>query len=175
MLLMSEPVGHQQGLLRVVVAVAEVEVLLAVGRDGHRAGPDVALAGVQRQAALQRVEGGVLDHELEVHALRDLRHDVDVEALEAGGGALVEVLERRVGHVGADGERAVGDELAPAGGGAGVATAATGGEREGEERQGHEGRRTAIRHDQHPRTTGPRPDTRSAVRPTGQLGALWCG
>ena len=53
--------------------------------------------------------------------------------LKPGGRGLVEVLERRVGDVGADGERAARDELDPALGGA-AAPAAAGGERESEDR-----------------------------------------
>src|SRR5690606_2345741 len=47
----------------------------------------------------------------EVETVGNGLHDVDVESGEAGGGGVVEVLERRVRDVRADGQRAVGDEV----------------------------------------------------------------
>ena len=108
---MPESGGDQQRLLGVVVAVAEAELLLAGLGDRHRAGNQVTLAGVEGEPALQGVEVGVLDHQLEVEVVGDVADHVDVEALDAGRGGLVEVLERRVGDVGADRELAWLDEL----------------------------------------------------------------
>src|SRR5690606_33280900 len=102
---------HQQRLQRVVVRVGEVEVLRPLLGDRHRRGADVALTGAEHRTGLQRVERDVLHREREVEPGRDLLHDVHVEAAVAALGGGVLDLERRVGDVGAHGQRAVGDEL----------------------------------------------------------------
>src|SRR5690606_35929886 len=89
----------QQGLGGVEVRVGEGDVLLALLRDGHARGGQVALVGGHGGAALDHGEVDVDDLLLDTQLLGDEVDDVDVEAHDLA--AVVVELERLVGDVGA--------------------------------------------------------------------------
>src|SRR5690606_21457284 len=95
---------HEEGVQRLDVGVGEVDVRLALVGDRHGGGADVARAGRERGAGLQRVEAHVLHGELQVELLRHGSEEVDVEAgvLDVAGRVLD--LERRVRHIRAHGQ-----------------------------------------------------------------------
>src|SRR6266545_302971 len=70
----------QQCLVGVEVALREVHHLLPLGRDGHRGGCQVALAGLEVLAALDALERGVDVLLLDAELLGDQRREVHVEA-----------------------------------------------------------------------------------------------
>ena len=123
-----------------------VKLFLAPEREALRRAIDARFEAMIGHGALGEVE-----------ALRDVADQVDVEAGEAGVGGGVEVLERRVGHVGADGEGAAGDEVEAAAravgcrvGAAARVVAAAGGE--GDDEESGDGRAgEESQHGGHPR------------------------
>src|SRR6478609_1471892 len=118
----------QQALVGVEVRVGEVDLLLALRRDGDAGRDHVAVVRVEVRARLDALERGHLRGERDAQVGGDLVDDRDVEADDL---AVLLVLERLVRRVGAEGEGAVGDELDPAlGRGGVVAAAAAGGEQQ---------------------------------------------
>src|SRR5690606_31275973 len=87
-------------------------------------GAHVAGARDQRGARLESVEADVLHAELEVELLRDGVGQVDVKARVPGSIVAALELEGDVGHLGADGQRAVANQPVVGAGGRGSLVAA---------------------------------------------------
>src|ERR671921_2090938 len=88
---------HQERLIGVEVGLREVYLLLALFGYGHRRDRRVEEVGVE--SPQDAVELDVLVLDLEAGPLRDLVHEIYVEALWLALGGR---LERRVGHIGGD-------------------------------------------------------------------------
>jgi hypothetical protein len=101
------------GLRGVETRAGEVEHARPLAGDRHRRDREVALVGVERVAGLDGVEVGVLELEAEVELRGHLADQVDVEANRL---PLLHGLEGLVGHVAADGQRPLLDDLGSADG-----------------------------------------------------------